>query len=670
MRRCLAVFLFSLGISVFHPLSLAAPEWQQPTPAELSMTADPAAPGAAAVILNMDENDDDNLKMQEIYVRKKILTEAAKKDADVEIGYQRRTYTIGAIAGRTIHSDGTIVPFTAKPFDKLIAKGQGSQYQAKVFSLPDVQVGSIIEYRYQIRYEDRYTIPPNWYLQGKYFIHKAHFRFAPLVLMRGEVVLDSRQRASQGLAWVSILPPGATVKFVKIPGSGTMQGGLKDYYELNVTEIKPIAHEEFQPPIEGLSYRVLFYNRFYDTADQFWKGEGKNWSKNADHFIGPGNGLVQAVGQLTAAADTPEQKLHKLYNAVMTVENTDFTREHSKEEEKAAGVDVIKSADDVWARKRGNSSQIAMLFVGMARAAGMQAYLMAVTNRDDNIFEKELPSMDQLDDDIVIVQVDGKDRLFDPGSRYCSFGQLNWMHSDTGGLRQVAGGTALSGTVAMLYKESMKEWIARLKLDNAGSVSGLVQMRYTGAPALTWRQAILRGDMTEETKNLEDMVKEKMPGGLTVKVKQIVAQSDPDKPFVVQFDVSGQVATSTSKRMFIPGQLFQAGSKPMLTSATRENPIYFDYPYSEVNDVQIALPAGISVESLPKPAKEMMQQTALYSVTTGMKGDAAYIVRSFIIGEFVYPVKDYADLKAFYGKVSSGDQEQLVLKTDGGASGN
>ena len=173
--------------------------------------------GRSAVILNMEENDDDNLKMQEIYVRKKILTEAAKKDADVEIGYQRRTYTIGAVAGRTVHSDGTIVPFTAKPFDKLIAKGQGSQYQAKVFSLPDVQVGSIIEYRYQVRYEDNYSIPPSWYLKGPYFIHKAHFRFAPLVLIVGEVVLDSRQRASQGLAWVSILPPGAAVKFVEDP---------------------------------------------------------------------------------------------------------------------------------------------------------------------------------------------------------------------------------------------------------------------------------------------------------------------------------------------------------------------------------------------------------------------------------------------------------------------
>jgi hypothetical protein len=672
MYRCLAITIFGLGISSFHPMGLAAPEWQQPTLEELSMTADPAAPGASAVILNMDENDDDNLKTQEIYVREKILTEAARADADAEIRYQRGTYTVSEVAGRTIHPDGTIVPFTAKPFKKLISRRQGWHYQAKAFSLPDVQVGSIIEYRYVIRYQDKYTAPPTWYLQGRYFVHKAHFRFTPLVLKEGEVVLDSRQRSSLGLAWVSILPPGLDVKFVPIPGKRnlTMQGGLKDYYELNASDIKAIAHEEFQPPIEGLSYRVLFYNRFYDTADQFWKGEGKNWSKVADHFIGPGDGVKQAIGQLTLPADTPEQKLHKLYNAVMTVENTDLTREHSKEEEKAAGVDIIKSSDDVWARKRGNSDQIAMLFVGMARAAGFRAYLMAVTNRDDNIFEKELPSMDQLNGDIVIVEVDGNDRFFDPGSRYCTFGQVHWKHSQTAGLRQVDGGTALSRTVAMPYKDSQEDWAARLQMDNVGSMSGIVQMRYTGAPALTWRQAILRGDMTEETKDLEDSLKEKMPAGLTVKLKSLLAQDDPDQPLIAQFNVSGQIATSTSKRMFIPGQLFQVGAKPMFTSTIRENPVYFDYPVTELNDVQITLPAGLSVESMPKPEKEMMQQKALYSVTAGVKGNAVSIVRSMIVGTFLYPASEYAELRDFFGKVNAGDQEQLVLKNDGGISGN
>src|SRR5450755_3972565 len=109
MHRCCLVALCCLGCFAFHPLSLAATEWQQPTPEELSMTAEPASPGDSAVFLDIEVKDDDDHFSQKVYVREKILTEAAKKDSDVIIRYSRRFFTIGSVAGRTIHSDGTIV---------------------------------------------------------------------------------------------------------------------------------------------------------------------------------------------------------------------------------------------------------------------------------------------------------------------------------------------------------------------------------------------------------------------------------------------------------------------------------------------------------------------------------------------------------------------------------
>lgn len=80
------------------------------------MTAEPAAPDAAAIYLFRDERANDLLHMHSLYVRLKILTEEGKKYADVELAYDKgRSYSIRAIEGRTIHSDGTIIPFTGKP---------------------------------------------------------------------------------------------------------------------------------------------------------------------------------------------------------------------------------------------------------------------------------------------------------------------------------------------------------------------------------------------------------------------------------------------------------------------------------------------------------------------------------------------------------------------------
>src|ERR1039458_5869499 len=100
------------------------------------------------------------------YARIKVLTEAGKEYANVELkSYNSDAggYSINGIAGRTIHPDGTIIPFTGKPFDKLIEKSQSYKETAKVFTLPDVEVGSIIEYRYELRYDDQYYFAPSWF---------------------------------------------------------------------------------------------------------------------------------------------------------------------------------------------------------------------------------------------------------------------------------------------------------------------------------------------------------------------------------------------------------------------------------------------------------------------------------------------------------------------------
>ena len=91
------------------------------------------------------------------------------------------------------------------------------------------------------------------------------------------------------------------------------------------------------PPIGSLSYRVLFYD-YTSDGDEFWKSEGKHWAKEQDKFIGPGPAVSAAVKDLTLPTDTQDQKLRKLYAAVMKLENTDYTRQHSATEDKAQGL--------------------------------------------------------------------------------------------------------------------------------------------------------------------------------------------------------------------------------------------------------------------------------------------------------------------------------------------
>src|SRR6185437_10151135 len=174
--------------------------------------------------------------------------------------------------------------------------------------------------------------------------------------------------------------------------------------------------------------------------------------------------------------------------------------------------------DDVWERKRGSSDQLSDLFVAMARAAGMKAYVAAVTNRDRNVFLSSYLSLGQLDDDLAIVNVDGKEEYFDPGSRFCPYGHLAWKHSFAEGLRQADDGTEVAKAPGEPYTASRIQRVGDLKMDEHGVASGKVSITYLGAYALYWRQLSLKGDATSLEHDLRTSVEELLPAGMDVKV--------------------------------------------------------------------------------------------------------------------------------------------------------
>jgi hypothetical protein len=654
---CCSLLLSLLAFSV-----TARAQWTVPTAEELKMTSQAEAPGAPAVYLFKEEVTDDHLHMWSKYVRLKVLTERGKDYANVELRQYQATdeggYTVGDILGRTIHPDGTIIPFTGKPLEKVIEKSQGYKEMAKVFTLPDVEVGSIIEYRYQLRYDDNRFIAPEWLIQSELYTRKAHYLWRPTdepLISKGE----HGEQETSGISWAPILPKGFDVKQSRLPGAG---GGGQASLELNVHDIAAAPDEEYMPPIQSLSYRVLFYYSPYHSIDEYWKSEGKGWSKTSDKFIGPGPKVRDAVKDLVAPSDTNEQKLRKLYAAVMKLDNTAYTRQRSTSEEKAHGFNEAKSTDDIWERKRGTDDQMAELFVAMARAAGMKAYVMVLTSRNRSIFLANFLSFSQFDDTIAIVNVDGKDQFFDPGQRYCPYGHLAWKHTMATGLRQVDGGSAIVAAPPEPFTGSRTQRIADLTMDEHGEVTGTIKMTWTGTPALNWRQKSLRGDDTSLKEDLRVSVEHLMPGGMDVKVASIENLDAYEQPLVVHYEIKGGIASSTGKRLLVPSDIFESNAKPTFPHEKRETPVFFEYGHLVQDVVRVKFSASLGLESMPTSEKVPLETFAFYSLTTESTPTSVTTRRDFELSNLVYLNSEYPQLRAFYNKLETKDQEPVVLK--------
>jgi hypothetical protein len=651
LRRFLPIVITS--IMVLTGAHALADAWIKPTPEELQMTEEPAAPGAAAVYLLRDELADDKLHVHTTYVRLKVLTEKGKQYADQEIPYEGTQFKIFGVEGRTIHSDGTVIPFTGKPYQKVLEKGGKEKYKATVFTLPDVQVGSILEYRYVLSYESNVMFSPHWYLQGPLYVRKAHFQFVP----SERLLRDSHDNVMPArVAYAAYLPKGSSVVY----------SPAAKYYTLDVEKIPPFDEEEFMPPMRNYSLRALFYYTVARTAEEYWANEGKYWSKNVDRFIDSGK-LSPIASQIVSPTDTPAQKLQKIYVAVMNLENTSFTREHTGAENKAEGIKV-KTAADIWEQKRGSRDELTRLFVGLARAAGFKAYVGVVTNRDRNLFLDDYLDWSQLDDEIAIVEVEGKEQFFDPGERYAEFGLLHWKHTSTQGVRQTDKGAVIFLTPIPAYQSTGQIRTAYLEIQPDGKVSGSLRISLTGNRALSWRQLALRNGDDALKEQFEEMVQREMPPGIEVKVNHFLSLTESDKTFQGILDVSGTMGTATAKRVFLPTTFFEASSHPLFALDKRTLPIDLDYPLMMQDKVTIKLPPAYQIESLPKDVEVSYAPNAYYRTKFTREPGVVQSERVFVLGNVIYKADEYPALKGFYQKVNAKDKEPAVLQFTQAAS--
>jgi hypothetical protein len=182
--RCFALNPIRLLISVallavfIAPASAQKEDWQPITQHDMEMKQVPGNPGADAVQLYYaDFINEEEATTEFFYHRIKVLNEKGKSHADVQVIVLPEE-SISGLKARTIQPDGRIVEFTGKPFEKTVIKTHGVKVLAKAFTMPEVNVGSIIEYKYKTERSGIVT-NPSWTIQHELYTVKESFRMKP-----------------------------------------------------------------------------------------------------------------------------------------------------------------------------------------------------------------------------------------------------------------------------------------------------------------------------------------------------------------------------------------------------------------------------------------------------------------------------------------------------------
>ncbi|HEV8385790.1 MAG TPA: DUF3857 domain-containing protein [Candidatus Acidoferrales bacterium] len=658
-----------LGLVVFFVLAVPAQAqsvapWPPVTPEEQAFREVPGVAGAPAAILYREVQTDDEKRFETHFYRIKILTEKGKKYADVEIPYVMKVTEVDDIRARTIQSNGATADFHGQIFDRLVAKARKISYQARVFTIPDANVGTIIDYAYTLRWKEnipevikkpgQYVITgassfltSRWTVHDELFMRRAHFALRPVP--NGKIVYT----------WVG-LP--ANFKPVTNP-DGTVS--------LDVQDFPAFIEEEFMPPEKVLKARVdLFYLvGWAPNVQVFWSYQAKQGADIIEKFIGDPKDVARHLQGVVAVSDAPDVKLRKIYDRVQRIRALNYEPSRTEKERKREGLGENKSAEDVLRHGWAYGNEINFAFVALARAAGFKAVIAEVTSRSSDAFARQVLDTSQLNAMVVVVTLDSRKIYLDPATRYCPFGLLPWYEADTEGIVLSGEGDPFIRTGRSTSDDAVVERKLDVKLDGEGnSLSGTLAFKFTGQEALNWRLSLLNEDEPARRKEIEDFVKEQLPAGSTVEVAGVVNQEAVNEPLLINTRVQiPQFTTRAGRRVLLPAGVLQTQSKNQFQSTTRHHPVYFRHPYRLLDDVRIELPAELTVENLPQPKSENIATLVFDSkyerspAPAGHSETVLHFLRKQEIGTYYFPASNYHQLREFFARVHAADEQQVVL---------
>lgn len=655
---CLLVFGSQLAFAqdkTWREISQA--ELQQKTP-KVEQDAD-----AEALLweVRIDDSSENDLKRY-TYVRVKIFTERGRERfSKVDIPFSR-DLKVKDVAARIIKPDGTIVELRENEiFEREIIRANGVKIKAKSFAVPNVEMGAIIEYRYREIFKD------------------AGARGMRLVFQKDVPVqnLSYYYRTSNKKAPIYQAYNFDDTRFVK---------DEKDFWLAQRTNVPAYKEEPNMPPedqvlpwmlIQGFTFRIIdassngfsYVIKNPNNPQQYWGAVSTERIGTLQYVTKPNKDVKKLAEQLTAGLTLPEEKLRKLYDYVqMQIKNNLYDMTLTEENRlKPSG---NKSHNDTIKRNSGDSADKDFLFGALASSLGFEIRLAYASNRSEIFFEPEMTSDYFIHFAGIAIKIGDDFKFFDPCSPFQEFGTLRWYEEGAWTLIIGENGYAWKKAPMSGVEKSVAKRTGKFKLLEDGTLQGDVRIEYYGQLGYNYKINAFDESPNKREEMLIESIKKQMS---TAEVTSIGVENitDPTKPFVYTYLIRvPNYAQKTGKRLFLQPGFFEYGVSTLFSSGSRKYDMFFNFPWSERDSIEIQLPAGYSLDNADSPSSVSdPQQIGLLNIKIGYVKEQNLLKyeRLFHFGKgdkLVFPSTAYQPVKNLFDAFNKADSHTITLKQD------
>jgi hypothetical protein len=642
-----ALLILILTISL-----LAGDDWRPVTPEELAAKTPKVEPDADAEAIfwevRLNDSSDSELAYQH-YIRVKIFTERGReKFSKIDIPFLKGK-RVKDVAARIIHPDGNITELKKDDiFEREIVKAGGIKIKAKSFAVPNLEPGVILEYRYREYFEGDSASGERLVFQRDIPMQKVSYYVKPYP---GSILSAEYFNMNE-------------VQFVKDKGG---------YFLVSQENVPSFKEEPRMPPEDQVRSWILLYYTPVETKSQMvnslirWALFSGRISPSFKDSVKPSKEIKTLAAELTNGVSTTDEKLRKFYDYAQTqVVNISYNTTMTEDERKKI---KNKNANDILKRKMGNSADIDLFFASLVQAAGFDSQIVFSGDRNEFFFNPERNGHASfVHPACIAVNVDGQWRYFNPGTPYLPYGALVWNEEDTYGILIGNEKFSWEKTPITNYEKSQAKRTGKLNLLEDGTLEGNIKIEYTGHQAISRRRSGFDNSETKRQDDFKEEFKERMS---TAEISDLTIENfmDNTKPLVYNFKVRiPNYAQKTGKRLFLQPSLFEYGEKPVFSSATRKYSIHFPYPWSENDDIEIALPKGFALDNPDSPGLAAdSQRIGSLEINILITKDQSTMVykRKFHFGgggNILFPANAYPALKGMFDAFHKADSHTITLK--------
>jgi hypothetical protein len=616
---------------------------------ELQMTSCPFDKDAAAEIL--DEKGDvyfDQLltTVMECHKRIKIFSDNAKDEATCRIEFytEDNLQYVSGLQAETINLvDGKeqITKLDKKQIFKQIVDRDRS---AITFSMPDVKAGSVIEYKYTLTSNSPEIIPA-WYFQAEMPV-----RYSEYITTIPEYFIFTTQ--------TRIRTP--YTKFLKSAGNGSygslqFNTNIEDRVMANVPSLTDETWmSSREDNLNSLSFQLASFIPPYGFVQNFassWKKIGEGLVADEDFGGQFKRSLTNedAIIAKAKAMGTDDEKIAYLFNEV-------------QKDMKWNSQDEFYTNDGThkaWDNKTGNSTEINLILYHLLHKSGVKSALpMIVSTRENGKVNPIYTNLFQFNRTVVYVPVDSnKTYILDASNKYNMYTEIPFNLLNSSGLYVDADNKAYNTVFLDRETPVRRSVYVNAEIKPGGKVEGTAEISSFSYNRIN---NISRYKTDGETKFIDYLTDKDN----NLKVSSIKMENmDVDSlPLVQDINFSLELS-SDDNYIYLNPNLFTEMHKNPFTNESRKTDIDFGYPDNVVMNGVFKVPAGYTIEGMPKNISMTMPDNGILFRRVVGEQDGAIAVRYTILyRKSIFFKENYADLHEFYKKMYEMLNENIVLK--------